>query len=55
MTGAEAVKLAENLWWYWENDRDALHGLEADAPDPRANQILYEPDSAIVLARRRRS
>jgi molybdopterin/thiamine biosynthesis adenylyltransferase len=49
MSGAEAVKRAENLWWYWENDRERLRELEADAPDPRAAQVLYEPKSAIVL------
>lgn len=49
MSGAEAVKLAENLWWYWENDRDALRAAEADAADPRASQLGYEPKSAIVL------
>lgn len=50
MTGAEAVMLAENLWWYWENDRDELRRREADVADPRANSIPHEDSSAIVLS-----
>jgi molybdopterin/thiamine biosynthesis adenylyltransferase len=50
MTGAEAVMLAENLWWYWENDRDERRRREADAADPRANSIPHEDNSAIVLS-----
>jgi len=49
MYGAEAVVLAERLWFLWENDRDQLAQEEADAPDPRANYYEYERDSAVAL------
>jgi molybdopterin/thiamine biosynthesis adenylyltransferase len=49
MGGAEAVQRAERLWWLWENDRDALHAEEADAPDPRANYYVHEPATAVAF------
>jgi molybdopterin/thiamine biosynthesis adenylyltransferase len=49
MYGGEAVLRAERLWHLWENDREELQRLEADAPDPRANYYEYQPESAITL------
>ena len=44
MDGAVAVQRAERLWSLWENDREQLRREEADAPDPRANYYVHEPD-----------
>lgn len=47
MTGAEAVRLAEELWRLSVEDPAALHDAEADAPDPRVEQYAYQQASAI--------
>lgn len=49
MWGAEALWRAERLWWLWVNDRDTLHEEEADAPDPWANYVLHEEQSAVAF------
>lgn len=49
MYGGEAAIRAQRLWHLWENDREQLALLEADAPDPRANYYEYAEESAITL------
>jgi hypothetical protein len=49
MWGAEAIWRAERLWWLSVNDRGALDDEEADAPDPWANYVMHDSESAIAL------
>jgi hypothetical protein len=50
MCGAEVVERAQELWRLWEEDRERLAVVEADAPDPRSIHYPYEADSAVVFA-----
>lgn len=49
MTGAEAVERAEELWRLTIDNPAALREQEADAPEPRADNYYFEPDSIAFM------
>lgn len=49
LRGAEAVERAEELWRLSEEAPDELVEREARAPDPHANYVEYEANSAIFM------
>lgn len=49
MTGSEAIHRAERLWDLWKNHPEQLRDEEAEAADPYANQVEYEPESALFM------
>lgn len=49
MSGTEAVQRAEELWRLSVEDPEALRDQEADAPEPRAEEYRFEPDSTLLI------